>query len=306
MDYQEIDIPVGMEAEIKGGKVIIRKKESEDERIYTLICSSIKNEMPIGSPRNKELALAYLEKQKEQSFTHHEIDESLRDAVTHQMEDDGDVDDFVRRGIDDIVLKYAELGARWQKGQQPIFKKGDKVIWDGEEFNILDVDKDTYNVGGYIVPFSREGELHPIGAKPAEKSEKPIISEWSEEDELMRNACIAFIQDEKFKGYERSYECVDWLKALRSKPKQEWSKEDKNRHYYLCNLLRETWDKVDKGSCIDDAITWFEELPERIALHSWKPSEEQMDALRQVISGCSYDIEPLVKIEEHLKQLREE
>ena len=57
--------------------------------------------------------------QKKQTFTHHEIDESLQDAVTHQMEDDGDVDDFVRRGIDDIVLKYAEIGAKWQKEQKP-------------------------------------------------------------------------------------------------------------------------------------------------------------------------------------------
>ena len=62
---------------------------------------------------------AEYKKQKEQKFTHHEIDESLRDAVTHQMEDDGDVDDFIRKGIDDIVLKYAELGARWQKEQKP-------------------------------------------------------------------------------------------------------------------------------------------------------------------------------------------
>ena len=47
-------------------------------------------------------------------FTHHEINESLAESVARQMEDDGDVDDFVRRGIDDIVLKYAELGAKWQ------------------------------------------------------------------------------------------------------------------------------------------------------------------------------------------------
>ena len=39
---------------------------------------------------------------------------------------------------------------------------------------------------------------------------------------------------------------------------------------------------------------------------TWKPSDEQMAELRRVISGCSYDIEPLVEMEEQLKKLREE
>ena len=64
--------------------------------------------------------------QKPVEFTHHETNESLKDAVTHQMEDDGDVDDFVRRGIDDIALKYAELGVRWQKEQKPEWSDEDE------------------------------------------------------------------------------------------------------------------------------------------------------------------------------------
>ena len=48
---------------------------------------------------------------------------------------------------------------------------------------------------------------------------------------------------------------------------------------------------------------WFESLKER---YTWKPSDEQIIELHRVISGCSYDIEPLVEIEEHLKKLREE
>ena len=40
--------------------------------------------------------------------------EDLERCVVEQMEADGDVDDFVRRGIDDIALRYAALGAQWQ------------------------------------------------------------------------------------------------------------------------------------------------------------------------------------------------
>ena len=61
-----------------------------------------------------------------------------------------------------------------QKEQKPVFKKGDKVIWQDEEFNILDVSGDSYNVGGYTLPFYRQNELSLIKHQPAE---------WSEEDE---------------------------------------------------------------------------------------------------------------------------
>lgn len=43
--------------------------------------------------------------------------EDLEKCVVEQMEADVDVDDFVRRGIDDIASKYAQLGAQWQKEQ---------------------------------------------------------------------------------------------------------------------------------------------------------------------------------------------
>lgn len=45
------------------------------------------------------------------------LPEGLDEAVTAQMEEDGDVDHFVRHGIDDIALKYARLGAEWMEAQ---------------------------------------------------------------------------------------------------------------------------------------------------------------------------------------------
>ena len=90
-----------------------------------------------------------------------------------------------------------------RKEHNPIFKEGDRVIWDGEEFNILDVNKDTYNVGGYIVPFSREGELHPIGQKSAEVNEYEIIKKHITEDVLSSEVnkrlkeCGWYVTDEK-------------------------------------------------------------------------------------------------------------
>jgi len=136
-------------------------KESEDERIRKHIVEIMKS-LPGGywyGQKEKDDSLAWLERQKEQpkEFTHHEVNESLIDAVTHQMEDDGNVDDFVRRGIDDIALKYAELGAKWQKEQNPAENGGKELLY---------VSNKSYNIG------FRDG-----------KREAESKQEWSVEDE---------------------------------------------------------------------------------------------------------------------------
>lgn len=119
------------------------------------------------------------------------------------------------------MLAYLEK----QKEQKPIFKKGDKVIWDDEEFNILDVNETEYNVGGYRVPFSRQNELHPIGQKPAE---------WSEEDRKMLDAIIkrysfpietdfsVFVGEDNLKDMREE---LGWLKSLRPQPQWKPSEE---------------------------------------------------------------------------------
>lgn len=67
----EYTIPDGMEAEIKDGKVIVRKKESEDERIRKLLLDRFKliSEMWFENTFNgylsKEQFLSWLEKHKE-------------------------------------------------------------------------------------------------------------------------------------------------------------------------------------------------------------------------------------------------
>ena len=42
---------------------------------------------------------------------------NLDEVVITQMEEDGDLDHFVRKGIYEIALKYARLGAEWMAGQ---------------------------------------------------------------------------------------------------------------------------------------------------------------------------------------------
>ena len=82
---------------------------------------------------------------------------NLDEAVTTQMEEDGDVDHFVRKGIDDIALKYAKLGAEWMAGQGivgdaevcKLTNRAWVTILDEKQFqNVL---YDKFNAGDKVV-----------------------------------------------------------------------------------------------------------------------------------------------------------
>ena len=140
-----------------------------------------------------------------------------------------------------------------------------------------------------------------------EKKESKKIgqkSTWSEDDEEMFDAIIA---DIKFTQKAHAHEVnqvvyereIDWLKSIKGKlqTKQEWGKKDKER--YISCLQRLITGNPEQPETINSK--WFKEhvYPQS----TWKPSDEQMIALRLVISGCSYDIEPLVELETKLKEL---
>ena len=151
---------------------------------------------------------------------------------------------------------------------------------------------------GYTFDFEKK-ELKNIGQKTADiergakGNEREIPnSAWNEEDECTLNGILA-----DYKSMCKTYR--DWLESLKNRvqTKQEWSEEDKER-FESCIKVLQTSDGYDTINA-----KWFKSLKDR---YTWKPSDEQMITLRHVISGCSYDIEPLVEIEEHLKKLRKE
>jgi hypothetical protein len=97
---------------------------------------------------------------------------------------------------------------------------------------------------------------------------------------------------------------IDWLKSLkdRAQPKQEWSEED-DQYLLVCkNALRkyQASDKWDAG-----IISRWLENKLKAPQSQWKPSNEQMDALKDVIENHVYDCR-LEELLEQLKKLREE
>lgn len=137
-----------------------------------------------------------------------------------------------------------------------------------------------------------------------QKEQKP--AEWSEEDEDMLNSCISSIEEAKENRYayketdgDTSYDHeIDWLKSLHPQPKQEWSEEDSINLNSILNHLKEY--------LTNGAYTYYESWLNSLR-PSWKPSEEQMKALREVAyslvgTGTQTDVY-LVQLYEQLKAL---
>lgn len=125
-------------------------------------------------------------------------------------------------------------------------------------------------------------------------------SAWSEDDENRINRLIAYFEDKESFTAEDDVVYANWLESLKNRiqPKQEWNKEDHER--YISCLQRLGTGNPDQPETINSK--WFKEhvYPHR----QWKPSEEQMDALHNIITGdIRLDLESLTELHEQLKRL---
>ena len=110
-----------------------------------------------------------------------------------------------------------------------------------------------------------------------EKRKEPTTAEWGEEDEVLRQDCIQFIET-GWTDNGKSH-LIPWLKSLRPQPKQEWSEADEkmrtNTILSLRYLIEESPNEDFKDG-VKKEQEWLKSLHHQ---PSWKPSEEQMKAL---------------------------
>ena len=139
--------------------------------------------------------------------------------------------------------------------------------------------------------------------------------EWSEKDETKMRAALAFIKSEfPKKGDEEIMEdTIEWLKSLRPQKPTGWSEEDEK----MISRIRSAIEKYAfSQSAVDvngdlcekiyiDMDNWLKSIKER---YTWKPSDEQIEALGVATDICSipekhYD--ELNKLYQDLKKLTE-
>jgi len=148
---------------------------------------------------------------------------------------------------------------------------------------------------GYTFDFEKK-ELKKIEQKPA----------WSEKE---KNEMFSDI----ITAIRAYYKCeredlIEYFKNTHLCPKQEWSEEDEKMRAAVLQLITDSekencWNCVycnDKEIYFSDIISWLKSLrPQK----QWKPSEEQMDALNDVISSRDIKYDVLSELWKDLKQL---
>ena len=208
----EYTIPEGYEARIEDGKVIVTKKESEDERIRKGLIRHLEElrdwkvgtMSPIKVKEHYDVWIAYLERQKEQNpFTpKYRVGEVMR---TKQEASEG--------------------------------------ITDGLPV-IVSIDDNYYYCTNEKIPISKQEEYEFPPMNMRQKS-----AEWSDEDERKRNGIIKGLEDRMGFGWASDpfsrEEYISWLKSLRPQPKQEWSEGDKGLLERAISIIG--W----AGSCTD-------------------------------------------------------
>lgn len=142
--------------------------------------------------------------------------------------------------------------------------------------------------------------------------ERQNPAEWSEEDSLMLDETLFFIQEfqksdrcKNENDMQNSVTCENWLKSLKDRvlPKlAEWSEEDK-KHYNMCLQYFAT---IKEDSIFYEDYLWLKSLRPQ---NRWKPSELQLDCLSDAIkyyNSLGYPASKLKELLDDLKKLMEE
>ena len=186
------------------------------------------------------------------------------------------------------------------------------VIQDSEKIQFKTPVNVTY--AGYIFPELKKSENELIRKRLIN-----LIKELAANKEAIHTEgyfvdgqdkkYIAYLEKQKEQKYDNEYleevrqyaynkGIVDAEEKYKEQQSAEWSEEDEQmlsgflHKIEVCDLLTNKED------------VWItRKLKSLRPQPRWKPSEEQMLSLRQVISGCSYDIKPLLEIEEQLRKL---
>lgn len=195
----------------------------------------------------------------------------------------------------EISHRFAEqlLSLAKEEIQKPTWSEGDE--------NMLNDILENYKLRIYLGKSEIEwieSLKHRIQLQPKQ--------EWSEEDERMLSRCIKSVESSKNFAEVQTFKEAkdkekDWLKTLPERfnpqPKQEWSEEDEDNIKTLIQVVR---GQLGLSECRQEYIVnWLKSLRP-----SWRPSEEQMEALKHTAEWKRYSDPQLFSLYEHLKKLK--
>ena len=180
------------------------------------------------------------------------------------------------------------------------------------------------NEAGYTFDFEKK-ELKKIEQKPSDEEMKTLLrteyekgragaiaefqKAWSEEDECYMSECIGAIATKDGWSFEEKRKTKHWLKSFKDRvqpqPKQEWSALDERNLQGIIDEIQANKNNAPDYDLetYDRFLSWLKSLNPQ---NKWKPNEEQMRALRNILMvGTSYPLDTLKTLYNDLKKLTE-
>lgn len=287
----EYTIPENMEAEIKDGKIIVKQKESEDERIrkeimhYILYCAD-------GISEEQEIKwIAYLEK-------HIRKDEEVKEIEDKSIES---LNEAVKNGVlvGPTIEEAGEKESEGERIRKEIIGFIDRVLKDKKVLSLV-----ADRIGDDVPNMA----THWVAYLERQKEQKPIIS--AEESLGISQEEYNKIVDECIFDKHKEHKPSEDKDAIEPTPKQDYSGltdfERAIHRGFLCagvenvlvGIIKDTaqdclaqikpaeWSEEDEKCCkiallaLNDhplkqdelkAFNWLRALKSRFG---WKPSEE--------------------------------
>ena len=222
-----------------------------------------------------------------------------RDLLFAKMKEAGYEWDAEKKELKKIEHKPAD-----ESKIKPKFKTGDRVIGivSGMPYFITEVCNDHYNTeSGCIIMFCSQDNFALYEPKPT----------WGEEDEKILKEVISNYESAYLPPVLERERVLKELKSLKERVKpqhKEWSDVDKDILFRIIDDLKFLRDDISKDTKyavnivdVEREIAWLKSLRPQ---NTWKPSDEQINALSIVVKhGQTDDTDALKELLEQLKAL---
>ena len=217
--------------------------------------------------------------------------------------------------MSNFIEALKEQGLEYKNGKltqiesEPKFKVGQTIIYKGTEniaptkMTISDIAKGQYwDDNCCIVPISDQDNWELVEQKPDDKVERKGMNLVEEDMTPFQKKvfCIIDTTIEEEQGLKQV--CDELLRLASNEIKQspaEWSEEDESMLQNILECLKNGWRKLPTD------ILKYESWLKSIRHHSqWKPSDEQMKALDDVISSRDIRYDVLSELWKDLNKLK--
>ena len=260
-------------------------KESEDERIRKKLIEAVKGDMVVGGTKDKQLAIAWLEKQGKKSVdklkVSNELYEHIRNTYTC-------IYNAVRPNTFTDMTNYLLTAARSaQSALDMIENQGETKLLDYDDFGFkpaIEVTTEEKVDNANKVEPKDYNDIDPHFGKPIDEVEPKfnVGDVIRQTDKPEYTYTIREIKDGCYICDTCDFSTDNPLLELVKK--KEWSEEDEKRIKNILSVLgvQVCWDGAtgEKHNPYQKEINWLKSL--RPQSH-WKPSDEQIKCLEMIV-----------------------